>query len=466
MRLAAVIIALFPLVTFLAFHDRKDLFGPKNIFFILYLFGILIPTLYYSDSSNAAGIGNASLSSAVLNDDYYLTYVILQTLSYHCVLAGIGVATSHAGSTKAIVPEADKNMANIRIWAALFILLGMGAFALMMGKVGGLFYFISHLQYRTIMTRDLDLYSWLLPFAQYGCLLLVASRGSKRKPITAPIVLLIVATGLMCGLGGRKALIILVVECFIIYHYAIHKMTLSRLLSIRNIVAALFILAFFVVFTNLRTDGSFESLVSNPTGFLQGAFTNLTASLVGESYVPFYVKVVSYFDSHELWGGLSFLGLFTAIIPSSLFPGKPPVDDGAYLYSIALGRGDIVPPMPFSQLDGSSYPLETFGSMYANFGVAGLLVGMVLLGYLYGRVYTKMQTSSYSLFWIVLYTQVMFTFQISTLRIFQLLQCIALLLVVTKAPEILSFVSRHRGKRSFLHSGVRIYRNGTVRHDS
>ena len=125
------------------------------------------------------------------------------------------------------------------------------------------------------------------------------------------------------------------------------------------------------------------------------------------------------------------MGLITAIIPSSLFPGKPPVDDGTYLYSICQGRTDIIPPMSFSELNGSSLPLETFGSMYANWGLFGLIFGMILLGGIYGYAYRKMKNSSYSLFSVVIYTQIIFTFQLSTLRIFQLFELVIVFGVVT-----------------------------------
>ena len=144
-----------------------------------------------------------------------------------------------------------------------------------------------------------------------------------------------------------------------------------------------------------------------------------------------YYQLVEYFKTHDFWMGRTFLGLITAFIPSSLFPAKPPVDDGTYLYSIANGRTDIIPPMPFNKLNGSSYPLETFGSMYGNFGIIGLVVGMILLGVVYKYFYKKMIGSSYSLFSVVIYTQVIFTFQLSTLRIFQLLEVIVVFWFVT-----------------------------------
>ena len=435
MRWECAIVSVLPLVTFFIFHDKKDLFGPKNIFSILYIFGIVIPILFYSDPSKCINVGNAFLFDAISNDDVFFKYVVLQTLAYHCVMAGIGFASQKQTALESDSAITPMQVSSYRPWGYLFIVVGFLAFVLMMSKVGGFSYFISHLQSRTYLVRDLDTLSWMLSLAQYGCLLLVASRITEAKPITASLIIVVVIVGLMCGLGGRKTLLILVAEVVIIYHYMIKRITLSNFINPRNITALVAILVFFLVFSDLRTEGAFEQLTNDPLSFVSGSFAGLTGSLVGESYVPFYVEVVSYFDANDFWGGLSFLGLFTAFVPSGIFADKPPVDDGTYLYSICQGRSDIVPPMPFNQLNGSSFPLETFGSMYANFGIVGLIIGMIALGIVYGLVYEKMKTSSYSLLWTIMYLQVIMTFQFSTLRIFQLLECFVLLTVVIKISE-------------------------------
>ena len=101
--------------------------------------------------------------------------------------------------------------------------------------------------------------------------------------------------------------------------------------------------------------------------------------------------------------------------------------------------------MPFNQLNGSSLPLETFGSMYANFGVIGLFIGMTILGVIYGYSYRKMKRNSYSLFSVVIYTQIIFTFQLSTLRMFQLFELIVVFAVVTFiSSDRISFRGRRR----------------------
>ena len=309
--------------------------------------------------------------------------------------------------------------------------IGAAAFLKIMSQVGGMYYFFTHLQYRASLTRNMDFLSWVLPFVNYGVLFIVYSYKGTEKPLNIRIILLIVVSGIMSGLGGRKSLLILLIEALLLYHYCVKKIDIRKLLKIKYVLGIIAIYFFFIIMSKFRTEGAFEAFIQNPTAFVKQSNNGILSTIRGESYVTYYMAVIEYFKTNSLWLGKSFLGLITAIIPSSLFPGKPPVDDGTYLYSICQGRTDIIPPMSFSELNGSSLPLETFGSMYANWGLFGLIFGMILLGGIYGYAYRKMKNSSYSLFSVVIYTQIIFTFQLSTLRIFQLFELVIVFGVVT-----------------------------------
>ena len=101
-----------------------------------------------------------------------------------------------------------------------------------------------------------------------------------------------------------------------------------------------------------------------------------------------------------------------------------------YLYSIANGRDGLLPPMPVHELDGSSWPLETVGAMYANFGSLGVLIGMWLVGIIIGSVYNKMIKTNYSFLFVIFYTLMLFTFELSSLRIVQLVMAFVILSVI------------------------------------
>ena len=443
MRLCALVVSLFPIVSFCLFFKKKDLLNPLNVYSVLFLVGVIIPILYYYNRDNVRLLSNSYLINSLSDDWYYFKHALLQCVSYHLVLVGLSVV----GASKPVVVDADDMVDDeitraYGIWGALFWFVGLLAFLLIMRRAGGLLFFLSHLQTRATFLRDLDLLGWLLPLAQYGCLLICYSRWSVAKKADRLSIILIVLTGLMCGLGGRKALFLLVAEAIAIYNYCIKRVSFRDLVNVRTVLLCLVSGLFFLIMPTLRSEGAFEALVANPTGYIQLIMERALSSFIRESYVPFYAAIVEFFDSHPLWFGKTYLGLLTAFIPSSLYANKPPVDDGTYFYSIFQGRTDIMPVMPFNQLNGSSYPPETFGSMYANFGVLGLLFGMILLGILYGLSYRLMKRQQYSLFGIIFYLQMILTFHLSTLRIVQLIECVAIMIVVTKTAGLELFSNR------------------------
>ena len=451
MRLFAAFIQLFPLVTFImTYRKKRELLSPINLITGLYIIRIMIPTILYCFPENYQNLSNLYLLRAVSSDGCYLLYSILQLIGYYLICLGTRVVfyvgkyplkkqksllqEDRINKIELTGAESAQNL-NYRIWGIVFWVIGAFAFLMIMKKTGGIIYFYAHLQYRISMTRNLDLLSWLLSLAHYGLLLIAYSyRGTKKK--IGWIFFFCFVTGLMIGLGGRKPILMLLIETIVIIHYVVSPIKLKSIFTFRNILLCTAAFVMFVLMVSFRTEGAFERFLANPISFFLEHNQGITKLFMQESYVTFFMAIIYYFRTHDLWLGASFKGLLTAIIPSSLYPAKPPVDDGMYLYSICQGRTDIYPVMPVSELNGSSYPLETFGSMYANFGPIGVLIGMFLVGWVIGFFYRKIQLSDYRLFYMILYTQVLTGFEISTLRIFQIFSTMVLL-------NIVEFTGRH-----------------------
>ena len=434
MREIVCILAFFPFITWIfRYKKHTDIVAPYNLYTFIYIFNIMIPTVLYANINSAETIRETFIREAVLNNYTYYTYIILQTLSYYLVIFGTKLKIGNK-----ILVDNNKNgkvefssQEKYRYVGIIMWLVGVIAFFSIMNKVGGIYFFFTNLQYRTRLTRNLDFLSWILPFVNYGTLFIVYSYRGTYKPLSIKLIALIIISGIMSGLGGRKDLIILLIEALLLYHYCVKKLEMKKILNIKYIFGIIILYYFFIVMSKFRAEGAFEAFIQNPFDFIKESDNGILSIIKSESYVKYYIAMIEYFKEHSLWMGRTFVGLATAIIPSSLFSAKPPVDDGTYLYSIIRGRMDILPPMPFTNLDGSSYPLETFGSMYGNFGFIGLTLGMILLGFIYKYFYKKMLDSSYSLFSVVIYTKVIFTFQLSTLRIFQLFEAIVVFWFVT-----------------------------------
>ena len=434
MREIVGIFAVLPLLTWLlTYKKHRDIAEPYNLFTFLYFINIMIPMILYINVETSEKISELYIRNAVLNDSTFIIYAILQTTSYYLVIFGMKLRITNLKNNiqnkknVSIMYDSKKyKCIGIIMW-----IIGAISFLLIMKKVGGIYYFFTHLQYRVSLTRNLDVLSWILPFINYGVLAIAYSYRGTNKSINFKIIALAIISGIMSGLGGRKALIILLIEVLLIYHYCVKEISIKKFLKFKYILGIIVIYLFFIVMPKFRVEGAFEIFAQNPIEFIKQSNNGILSTIRSESYVTYYITIIEYFKTHSFWFGKTFLGLKTAIIPSSIFPDKPPVDDGTYLYSISQGRTDIIPPMPFNKLDGSSLPLETFGSMYGNFGIVGLFLGMIILGVIYKYTYKRMKEKSYNFFDVIIYIQVIFTFQLSTLRIFQIFEMIVVLWIIS-----------------------------------
>ncbi len=420
MRIISIIVILLPVIAYFSTSKKKDFLNPAIAFTVLYILKIVIPTIVYSYLPNVPIAGYFFLEASLYDDEVFFKYTIVQSIGYCMVLCGISMIKIK--KRRATMGKSTDRLKSRRykICGYFFYLLGVIGFVMVMSKTGGIVYFLSNIGRRIEMIKDLDFETKLLSLLNYAPLILVYSKRWTKDKIRLLDIILIVLAGLMVGLGGRKALIMLLIESVAIYHFVVKPIKIKRFLNVKVISISCMVLIFFTTYSKLRRPGAFDEFVKDPIGFyLMSNEGGLTNSLVSESYVPFYVSIVDYFDKHDKWEGASFFSLPSAFIPSSFYPNKPPVDDGMYLYSIAHGT-NVHPPMPTRELDGSSWPLETFGAMYANFGSVGVILGMLLLGCVISYSFKRMVLSNYQFKYVILYIVTLFTFEISTLRIVQL----------------------------------------------
>ena len=417
-----------PVLLYFLCNKKRDFFCPSTAFSFLYILKIVIPTVIYSFPENIPIADEFFLEKSLCNDDVFIKYTIIQSIGYCMVLIGIRTFKTRRSFTG--VKETKECISDSRryiFWGYCFYILGVIGFFMIMSSVGGIKFFFSNLGLRTYLVRDLDFETYLLSLLNYAPLVLIYSKKWTKERIKLLDVVLVILAGIMVGLGGRKALIMLVIECAAVYHYVVNPIKIKKILNFKVIILCCLLFLFFTTYSKLRTPGAFEEFINDPVEFYQGENEGgLTKTMAGESYVPFYVSIIDYFDNNNKWDGASFLGLLSAFIPSSFYPDKPPVDDGMYLYSLAHGN-KVNPPMPTKDLDGTSWPLETFGSMYANFGFIGVVMGMLLLGCVISYTFKKMVYSDYEFKYVIFYIMILFTFEISTLRIVQALITFAIL---------------------------------------
>lgn len=194
-------------------------------------------------------------------------------------------------------------------------------------------------------------------------------------------------------------------------NYLHKKIDIVKLFKLKYIAVIAFILAIIVILPRIRIS-SYNEQKNDESLFweLSDQFT-----LVGRD-----TFVYNYFSENDFWYGKSYLGLFTAFIPSSIYEKKPSVDDGCYLSNMIYGY-NVKPLEPGKDLTVKySIPFSTNGLAYANFGVLGIVFINIIVGYLYGIYYFSMRNSK-SVKKIILYELIIYQLEITTLSIVQTL---------------------------------------------
>lgn len=429
MREIFSLIVFLPILYWCIFIKNQDKFCPKNIVSILYLFSIAIPTFTIGWYEHLSISLPTVFTNACKNDVVFIEYIILQVICYFLIIAGLNFNIRLLDKKRLTSNNKDKkiDISKLRIIALFLFLIGLMASVYFIQTNGGFVFFLNNLRFRTVFLRESGFVKWFIPLTSYGTLIYIYTMKWQSKREVLLCVLLIVLSGLCTGMGGRKALIILIIEAMMIYNYKVKHFRIKDFISLKYMVIFILLYIFMSGYKIMRNPEALDYLFNDPISFIEESNTSFLEILLRESYVSHYLGVIEYFKDSDYWLGSSFSGFVYAFVPSFIFPSKPPVDDGMYLYSIALGRKDIFPVMPYNELNGSSLPLETFGSMYANFGYIGLFVGMILLGIIIGLGYRYMYTKSFNFTSVILYTNMVFGFHLSTLRIVQLLILIIML---------------------------------------
>src|SRR5262249_10187458 len=152
------------------------------------------------------------------------------------------------------------------------------------------------------------------------------------------VVVAIMAIGtaitVLSSMGGRSSTIMLVIISILTWHYTIRR--IARLPLWAYVLALLFI-PYFVAIPLLREPGAALRYSEQHEQLWHDVRANLYKAVTQLSYVDTYVFIVNHFDTTNLWLGRPYLDLIVAPIPSTIYPEKPPVDDGVYIRSLEAG---------------------------------------------------------------------------------------------------------------------------------
>ena len=198
--------------------------------------------------------------------------------------------------------------------------------------------------------------------------------------------------------GGRSPFLVYILMVGICYNFFIAKVNIFSL-SLWPIY--LFAAVFFVLILGLRISAGSE--MSEMLG------NNSMSLLGGNSYVDIQACTIKYFDTHDFWWGKTFHNLWDVFLPHQIYPEKSPTDDGVYYYTIVADGGDV---FRYKEFD-NSWPPSTLSSMYANFGLLGVIVGAYFFAYIQKYVFKWFTSNTNNILVTYLFCYIVTRFQLT-----------------------------------------------------
>jgi oligosaccharide repeat unit polymerase len=291
---------------------------------------------------------------------------------------------------------------------------------------GGISYVLTHTQTNYAAGRS---YLWNLN--QLMVLGMLCMWGTARKP--NPLVL-IGGFGLysliMIIFTKRAPILETLLLLMMTRNYRAKRYRVSDFLRPRRLAVGLLIALLIVALPSLRNPSGFYTY-SSLSEALRQTWNKIGAVFREYSFVSRDAFVYANYNISNMYYGRTLLNLITAPLPSRVFSWKPPVDDGVYLANFM--RGDYVSPpsknLPFL----SSVPFSSQGSLYANFGVVGMVVGSILMGIMYEHFYKMVKDTGSHIFAILVYYVIIHKFAFSSKNVTQSLAMLIPAVLVFKA---------------------------------
>ena len=299
-------------------------------------------------------------------------------------------------------------------------------------SMGGLFNYLSNFIQRDEMRAGMGILDMFrFPFAYLTIMFLVASYKDKPNSSLKLLLLIIISMALIEALfGGRRNPI-----QFLIFGY-LGFLIIDRNQRIRpmsNLIVASIIVTIFVGLYYFRSLITLQA--ASP--FAESTDIPVLTYLLNLSYNDIYIFVMSHFSSSNFWFGTIYADIALKI--SSYLTGSegPSPDEGLYIYNLYLGYL-VEPPMQMDQMAHNSWPPRTFGNGYLNFGILGVLIFFSIKGALVGLAYKVLTVSKNNPIFMYIYFYMIFSFQLSNLKIFEFITMVIALLIIQIPLRLLS----------------------------
>lgn len=389
-----------------AYIGRKDIFSPR---FIFNIFAWLKNIPYVVDYINDNRI----------SEDATESYFLFKFISFICVNIGITVYERNSMNKKYAYQENKKrdNSAYLRT-GIIVAIIGFTVKIKTILEGGGVFYILSHIQGRKEIMAG-QYYNELFANSLLTCgvllTLLCYLREKNKKHFYTFLLIFVMTTFGLIVFGARRPAMMLLLQVIMLYHFVSSKIKFISLFSIKSLMT-IFVIALFVLLMPMLRSSSETDYINNPTKWVEGAVDNANTLFREFSYCDGDLFVFDYFKNHEYWYGASYLNIPLQVIPRSIYPQKPPMDDGMYLLNMMYGE-NVTPNMATADLKyQTSVPFTLESSLYSNFGFLGIVLGCLLVGVFYQYIYKILLSCYCPIVMILIYQEIIFVFVPSVLH--------------------------------------------------
>lgn len=437
MEIIGLIIFTFTLVAIglYSYRAKKDVFHPIT-FTSIFLFVTNIPFLFII--LNDKKIIDYRIMNFVTADELSKsvgTLSILMALGF--IAFTFGVYSSKKSTIK--MPQKFKFHGKRYVLVSfLGLIITIIAYIIFLNKAGGIIFILNNLEHRAEFSNGngfLLLMKYLLLFISLG---LVYKNNLKINGIYFWLFFISFSLYMIMSIsmGGRKPVLLSLLVLLMVIHYSVKKL---KIFQFKYLIIISLMLFYIVLVPIIRQPNFIEKFDENPYVLVEELKSKSTNQIKDISYINTYIFIYVFFENHEKWYGKVFLNLTTSYIPSNIYKDKPPVDEGVYIRTLLEGR-EVNPNDSFKNLYPSSWPPETFGNGYMNFGIMGVLIFNFVLGYIKGVIYNIMIKNRLFIY-IFIYSYTLINFEISNLRIVQNFSVMFLFIIWY------SFVLNRKGRR-------------------
>lgn len=427
------LLMLFLIPLIISYKKNRDFFAPVVIISFMNIITI-VPHLWIISQSTMNvyplvlyyfGFRGLELDMGIFK------FLIIQAVAYLFNLVGIKFYdTVNMNNLKYYRMDMKESKEKLKSGAIILMSIGIIAYLILIYTIGGFEFLFSHIHKRTFLLRGNNYLLSLIDCLIIGVAIYTYNHKYKNTPATRSYLFISIIAGVIIftSFGGRATSVLLFLIILMIWNYSVDKI---KIFTLRNVIIVLLVFIYIIMVPLLRAENALYAYMNDINVLFEQIIKSGTNIIKEISIVDRNLFAINYFSLDNIWYGKSFVDLVYAFIPSSFYPDKPPVDDGVYIWTLVNGIY-VEPSLPYHNLLQSSWPLETMGMMYANFWIPGVIVGMFVLGIIQSFTYNLMKNSEFTVFTIILYSYIIYKFDLSNLFITQTLISMTLTFVVMK----------------------------------